>query len=250
MKWKRDFVFREAQALASALVFFSRFPWRLKNFDLARGVLYVPVVGYLLGMALYGLGQGLEDILDPWLLAALLLAFQYYCSNYFHFDGLLDAADALAAPVSQAKRLKILKTPEVGVLGFLFGFFFLLTEFLLVAALVRADLWWGLALRPVAGRLVMGVVAFLGRPAKREGLGHLFLETSLSRLFFSQLFWAPIFYGFPLAALGALLTAPLMAWFWQDQFGGLTGDLLGASEELGEWAFSLALVVGLGLGAW
>jgi len=207
-------------------------------------------VGYILGGALYVFGQSLEDILDPWLLAALLLVFQYYWANYFHFDGLLDAADALAAPVSTTKRLRILKTPEVGVLGFLFGFFFLLTEFLMVAEMVRSDLWWGLAVRPVAGRLVMNMVGFLGRPAKTEGLGYLFGQGSKLRLFLSQVFWAPVFYLFPWAGLLAMASAMGLVCFWQEQFGGLTGDLFGASEELGEWVFSLVLVVGLGLGAW
>lgn len=241
---------REAVALASAFSFFSRLPVPGRTFDLARGALYLPLVGYALGGILVGVGLLLLRVFDFWLTAALLLALQYFLANYFHFDGLLDTADALAAPVSRERRLAILKTPEVGVLGFLFGFFFLLTEFLLFVALVRAGLWWGVYLRPAAGRLNMALVGLLGEPAKREGLGALFLRSVRGRFFLAQLLWAPVFFFFPLAGLATMCAAPLLVWAFSRSFGGLTGDLLGASEEISEWVFTAALVVGLSLGAW
>jgi len=251
VRWKLlDFFRQEVQALASAVAFFSRFPLRPRPFDLERGVFYLPLLALVFGALLYGVGTLLEDLLDPLLLGALLLSVQYWGTNYFHFDGLIDTADALAAHVSISERLRLLKTPEVGVLGFLFGFFFLLTEFLMVATFVREALWWAIFLRPLVGRLVMLLVGFLGEPAKREGLGLLFLKSRRWRLLMTQLFWVPVFYLYPLPALGLICLGPLMLECWRHNFGGLTGDLLGATEELAEWIFSLALTIGLGLGSW
>jgi adenosylcobinamide-GDP ribazoletransferase len=250
VKSSASFVKREAVALASAFSFFSRVPVPLRTFEPERAAFYLPLVGYALGGFLVGSGLLLSRVFDSWLTSALLLALQYYLANYFHFDGLLDTADALSAPVSKEKRLAILKTPEVGVLGFLFGFFFLLTEFLLFHRLIEAGLWWGVALRPAAGRLTMALVGFLGEAAKREGLGALFLRRARWRFLSAQIFWAPVFFFFPLAGFVTMLLALPILLHFRCSFGGLTGDLLGASEELAEWVFTAVLVVGLNPGVW
>ncbi len=244
------FLAREWQALLSALSFFSRFPVVPKTFDLTRGVLYLPLVGVLLGgVSVLFLKAG--EALPPSLAAFGVLGITYFLADYFHFDGLLDMVDALAAGGDREYRLKVLKSPEVGALGVLFAFFFLLGEFLVAQELLvhgRKDVFF---FRPLCGRQALGLLALLGRTAKEGGLGRLFLDVSRKRLWIIQFFWLPLFIYAPLPTLGTILLVFFLRHKFEKSFGGLTGDLLGATLMLAQWLFmALAFLVGAKFSSW
>lgn len=242
---------QEWEALLSAFCFFTRLPLCPRIFRLERGVLYLPLVGAFLGSLifffLHYLGQGLPPPLKAF--GALLLV--YFLADYFHFDGLLDTIDAWAASGTREQRLKILKSPEVGALGVLWAFFFLLGEFLLAWELLASGHERALFLRPLCGREALALMALLGKPAKEGGLGSLFLASSRKRLWLTQILWVVLFYYAPLPSLGVvILVLGLRAKFHKD-FGGLTGDLLGATLMLAQWTFlALELLVGVRFSPW
>ncbi len=242
----------ELNALAVALSFFTRLPLSGKNFDLQRAVLYLPVVGLLLGGIAYFSAWFLlfHTPLGVDLVALLVLALSYYLADYFHFDGLLDMVDALAAGGDRSRKLKLLKTPEVGALGVLFSFFFLLGEFLLVRALLQQKILTALWARALVGREALALMALLGSPAKKEGLGFLFLQGARRRIMLTQIGWLPLIYYAPLAS-GATM---LLVWWLRGKcardFGGLTGDLLGATLCLAQWLFLAVFLVGAGFRPW
>ncbi|OAG26827.1 adenosylcobinamide-GDP ribazoletransferase [Thermodesulfatator autotrophicus] len=227
----------EWQAFLSAVSFFTRVPFAPKEFSLERGVFYLPLIGLLLGGLLFSLAYVLEPYISSAYLALFLLAIKYYLADFFHFDGLLDWADAMAAGGDISRRLAILKRPEIGVGAFLFGFFFLLGEFLFTRDVLEKGLWLALLLMPLVGRLASSLVALILPPAKKEGLGFLFLSGSRKRLFISHLFWGLPFYFYPLATFGVILLVFGLRFSYRRNFGGLTGDLLGATLMLAQWLF-------------
>ncbi len=241
----RELLVREMQAFLTAFSFFTRIPVQVAYFRIEESVFYLPIVGYLLGAVLYFFARVLSPGLNSWLLAWVLLVLQYYFANYFHFDGLLDTVDALAFHGNKKQKLEILKVPEIGVLGFLFAFFFLLGEFLLLREVIIAKAYWIIAVRPAAGRLTIGIMASFGKPAKDEGLGSLFLKGVNKRLFLSQVFWIPIFFFAPLPGLCAICISLILVWRFNREFGGLTGDMFGAGEEIAEFVFLAIFVLGL-----
>ncbi len=239
---------RELDALITAFSFFTRLPLTPKNFELEKGVLYLPVVGLFLGGLSYLLALKVPLTDEP--LAFFILAVGYFLADYFHFDGLLDTVDALAAGGDRKKRLEVLKGPEVGALGLLFAFFFLLGEFLLAKEALLKKAYLVFWLRPLAGRLALALVALLGRPAKPEGLGALFMAGSRRRLLLSQLLWLPLLYFAPLASLAVLFLVFFLKHRFERLFGGLTGDLLGATLMLSQWVFLAVFLVGLPFKPW
>ena len=239
---------RELDAFLSAFSFFTRLPLAPRNFELERGVFYLPLVGLFLGGVSYLLATQIPLKAEP--LAFLILATGYFLSDYFHFDGLLDTTDALAAGGDRKRRLEILKGPEVGALGLLFAFFFLLGEFLLAKEALLKKAYLAFWLRPLAGRLALSLVALIGRPAKPGGLGALFMAGSKRRLLLSQLFWLPLLYLAPFASLAVIFLVFLLKRRFEGLFGGLTGDLLGATLMLSQWLFLAVFLVGLPFKPW
>ncbi len=240
----REFLRSEKEAFLTALSFFTRFPIHIEYFRIEEAVFYLPIIGYLLGIILYIFAKIFSFILNSWLLAWLILVVQYYFANYFHFDGLLDTVDALALHGDKKQKLEILKTPEIGVLGFLFGFFFLLGEFLLIREVIVKKAYLIIAIRPAVGRLIIGIMAFFGKPAKNEGLGFLFLRKFNKRFIWNQIFWIPVFFIAPLAGMSTVLLSLILLWKFKREFGGLTGDMLGAGEELAEFIFLVTFLLG------
>lgn len=234
----------ELSALATAFSFFTRLPLGGGDFRPTGAVLYLPLIGVFLGGLNWFLLKVLLPRYGPELAALVILLVQYFLANYFHFDGLLDTLDALSAGGPRERRLRILKSPEVGALGLLFGVLFLLGEWIFLKRALLEGLESAAFFKPLFGRwgLLFGMV--FGRPAKSEGLGALFFGRGASErasLAFAALTLFLLWFyprGTPLIflALGGV------TFHFRRVFGGLTGDLLGALCQLSEFLF-LAIIV-------
>lgn len=235
----------ELSALRTAFSFFTRVPVKAPDFRPAEAVTYLPLVGVFLGGINLLLWRFLSPRFGPDLTAFLILLTQYFLANYFHFDGMLDTLDALFAGGPREKRLRILKTPEIGALGLLFGVLFLLGEWLALKEALAASLSVVVLVKPLFGRLGLLAGMVLGTPAKKEGLGVLFFSTGAKRralpvflLLFFLLFWF-----FPGESLGVLVFLWGLCLYFRRVFGGLTGDLLGALNEMAEFLFLWVVIL-------
>ncbi|MFH2116246.1 MAG: adenosylcobinamide-GDP ribazoletransferase, partial [Spirochaetota bacterium] len=211
----------------STLSLVARFPVPLRSKpDYGSVAFFLPLVGLHAGLlACAGAFIGLAAF-GPGLLAALctMLA-QYLAYNLFHFDGLLDTADAAGAFGDQEKRQAILKDPRIGAFAMFTGFMILtaragaLTQLfelsgtglvpsgssgtgMMGAGMTRASLlpWAAILLAPPAGRLASIVVTLSCSPASTKGLA-----ASLGSL-------SPVsaIFGFALAAFPASLLSGII----------------------------------------
>lgn len=235
----------EFSALRTALAFFTRFPVKTPDFRPAEAVTYLPLVGALLG----GLNFLLLKLLSPRFGAEIaafgVLLGQYFLANYFHFDGLLDTLDALSAGGPRERRLAILKSPEVGALGVLFGVLFLLGQWLFLKTALEKALYGAVFFKPLFGRWALLAGLTFGQAARSEGLGALFFSVRARRravpVFLGLFFF--LFWYFPLATIFIFLGLWATTVSFRRIFGGLTGDHLGALCELGEFLFLFGILV-------
>jgi adenosylcobinamide-GDP ribazoletransferase len=270
----------------STLALVARFPVPLRTKpDYGSVAFFLPLVGLHAGLlACAGAFVGLAAF-GPGLLAALsaMLA-QYLAYNLFHFDGLLDTADAAGAFGDQDKRRSILKDPRIGSFAMFAGFMVLAARagalsglFELVgpglpatgssgagvigAVGARASLlpWAALLLAPPAGRLAAIVVTLSCSPASTKGLaaslGSLspvaatlgFALASVPAALLAGIVWGPLGTAISLlaAAVAAMATGVLVGLWYGRKVGGYNGDAMGAAVELGELLVLLmALAVG------
>jgi adenosylcobinamide-GDP ribazoletransferase len=213
--------------------------------ELGRMAGYFPLTGLFCGLisALFWLILGALDFSESLkaIFAVVLLA---TLTRGFHLDGLADAADALLSHRSVEEKLAILKDCHLGTFGVAAIVLDLLLKINLLAEITPAPGGLAaLALFPLWGRLAASVVAALGHYARPSGgLGRLTVEGAgspeLRLALISSLAFSLFLGGFfaVLAALGALAVGFALSLVWRAALGGVTGDLLGATVEIGEIA--------------
>ncbi|HEY9053358.1 MAG TPA: adenosylcobinamide-GDP ribazoletransferase, partial [Rectinemataceae bacterium] len=250
----------------SAFTLMSRIPVRASfQADFSRADFWIPALGPFAGLASV-LGFGIAIFLTGSLgiAAASALAAQYFLFNLFHFDGLVDSADALLPIASRERRLEILKDPRVGVYGFFSGLCLVAFKFFAISELAEAGIMFsalgaGLLGAPAAGRAAAALIASRLPPAREGGLGSLMRGFSLARILagfaiglLPAIAWAAFAGGWALSALallsaaaGALVSAAIVGSAYRKDIGGFTGDALGAAIELGEVATLVFLCMAL-----
>lgn len=208
--------------------------------DLARAVPWFPVVGALVGLALAGSYAGLLLVAPPLVAAGLTLGLSLFLTGALHEDGLADTADALGGARNREDALRILSDPAHGTYGVLS---IVLSVTLRVAALASLDGWTAAAVLPGAHALSRGAaLVLLGAlpPAAEQGLGASYAATTTRRdvaLGVEAALAAGLLVlgGWVLpAALLVALGAGAVGVLSARRIGGITGDVLGASQQVGE----------------
>jgi len=237
-----------------ALTFLTIIPWPrqapVTGEALARSMLWFPWVGAILGAALWGAWLGLVRILPGPAAAAFILTLSVWLTRGLHLDGLADTADGLLGGSTPEQSLRIMKDSRLGGLGGVALILTLLLKFALILGVTDQGQAAALLVYPVVSRWGMVVLAYLAPYARPEGglgqamvtgvdrnillgatAGALILAAGLGRL--------P---GLAALALAAGAVGLLCAYFLR-RLGGITGDTLGAANEILEILALLALSV-------
>jgi len=242
---------RWAQELRLAVGFLTRLPVRAEAGDLASASWAFPLAGVLVGVIaalVYGIAVRLG--LTALLAAILAVAAGGAITGALHEDGLADFADGLGVRGNLMEKLAAMRASGIGGYGALALVFSVLLRTVALAALfqpavvaaaliashagARALLPWALHREPRARADGLAVAA--GRPSRRTAISALLIG-----LVILVLAGGPI-RGLVAAIVGlvALLLLPLA----RRRIGGITGDVLGAVEQVAEIAILLTLVAG------
>jgi adenosylcobinamide-GDP ribazoletransferase len=234
----------------AAFVFFTRipvggFPYRKRDFVWASA--YAPLVGLVLGGLLGGLFQLLLP-LGGLAAAALTLGVSLLLTGAFHEDGLADTSDALGGGYTPEKVLSILKDSRIGSFGGAALTISILSRAALLAQLGAAGAW-ALPLAYCAARVgpiwqmaSLPYVTQEGAAKSRELSRGGFVQAGVATAWLVLAGIVAWRSGFAspgkLAALAfaIALIASASAWRYVKRVGGITGDFLGATEQLGEMA--------------
>ena len=218
------------RGLRAAVAFLTRVPVGSADDDPGRSVPWFPVVGALVGLVVAGLYAGALQLLPALPAAAIAVAAGVLLTGAFHEDGLADTADAHGTYGVSA--LVLVLVTRVGALSALGG-------------------WAALAVLPAAHALARaGSLSMLTAVpvATDEGLGALYAARAGRRRL-----WMAMAAGLAitLASVGPVLfpVAVLLASFGtagvtrigSRRVGGITGDVLGAAEQIAE---TLVLLMG------
>jgi adenosylcobinamide-GDP ribazoletransferase len=230
--------------LPLALTFLTKLPWPWRGpaeaAALARSMFWFPWVGAVLGLIFWGAWTGLAKILPGPAAAALLLVLTVWVTGGLHLDGLADTADGLGGSRTPAECLRIMKDSRLGAFGVLSLILTLLLKFSLFLSLAASTGGTkALLLYPVISRWGMVLLAYLSPYARPEGgLGQamtlgvspgVLAGASLSA---GALSW--LILGAP--GLVLFVAAGALVWlgslYFQHRLGGITGDVLGATNEV------------------
>lgn len=212
--------------------------------QLGRSVPWFPVVGAVVGALSGAVYWALHGPLGAPLAAVLAVAASAAATGALHEDGLADTADALGG-TSHQRRLEIMKDSRVGAFGVLALVLSTLVRVFAVSSLDPADGLVALVLAHMVGRstavATMGLVPATGD----AGLGHSYTAhlprawTIVAVLVSSA---AAASLGLPgvVALAAAVAAAAAVGLVARRAFGGTTGDVLGAIEQVAEMAVLLS----------
>jgi adenosylcobinamide-GDP ribazoletransferase len=233
----------------AAFVFLTRIPVGGHPYDAAAwrwAPAHFPLVGLVLGALLGALHRALWPVgaLGD---AALVLGASLLLTGAMHEDGLADTADALGGGMTPERVLEILKDSRVGVYGACALLVSLVGRAALLARIGR-DAAWALPLVGCAARVgpvwqMLALRYVTGAGAKSRDVAGARLPQAIGATLWLAVACAiAVLCGVLdvrrlavlLGALAAVVAAT--AWRYRRRVGGVTGDFLGATEQLGEIA--------------
>lgn len=223
--------------------------------DLPDSMAWYPLVGLAIGALLAATDLLLSTLFQPSVVAALVITLLVVLTRGLHQDGLADTVDGLVGGRTPAARLAIMRDPRIGALGATGLSLSLLLRFAGLLALPSQARWTALLCLPAISRWAM-VATAVGMPYARAegGLAAGFLAGLSRRHFMVATGWVVMIVCLNIGVVNAVLGLSvagalvlLLRRAWRLWFGGVTGDLLGATNELVEIA--LLLVVPLWMGA-
>lgn len=234
------------------LTFFTRIPVPIKfeihDDDLSKGSIFIPLAGLIVG-GFSALGLLIGSLLPYRFFPALLaITMQLIITGALHLDGLGDTFDGLLSNKPRERMLEIMRDSRLGtnaVTAILISI--LLKFFMLYELYTRFSGMTGIlltAVMPAAGKVGILTSAAMSSYARvGQGLGKGFIDmVGLKQWLGGMVISSAVFllmfgpYGIIFTVL-PVLTAFIATKLIHMKIGGMTGDTLGASNELCELVY-------------
>jgi adenosylcobinamide-GDP ribazoletransferase len=238
----------------ASLAFLTRLPLLPATSQTAKAVANAawafPVTGLvvgLIGALVYVLAHRLG--VPAWPAAALSVAATLVVTGALHEDGLADTADGFGGGNTREQKLEIMRDSRTGAYGVCALVLSLSLRIGALASFVDAyAVVWALIASHCAARAAMVILMWLLPPARGDGLsyeaGSPPGESTAAAATIALV--VLLFCLHPLrgviAALALIAAVALVAWLSARQIDGQTGDVLGATEQVGEIVVLLVAV--------
>ena len=231
-----------------ALSFLTRIPVRHKHVpSIGHAAPWFPIVGVVVGAIVGGVAWGVSNLTTPLVGAAVAVLVGVLITGAFHEDGLADIADAFVGGWSTEDRLRILKDPLHGSYGVAAMCGSIVLRVCALSAISPRDMFTAAIAAHCfarAGALALMLTTSL---ARREGLGSDYVKSlrrspaiiSLLVSLFLVIFLIGVL---SIAVVVATIAGAMTIRWWSiKKIGGITGDVLGAAEQISEALILIAL---------
>lgn len=236
--------------------FFTRIPVNLnlpcEKENFRRGAVFLPVVGLILGTIQWVTYKLFIKVLplNPTIIIVLLAG--VLLTGALHIDGLGDMFDGFFAFKGSDRIIEIMKDSRIGTYACIATIFDFLFKYTLLVAIVPKFSIAIIAV-PMISRFTTVFLASVGNTAKNTGTGNLFIGnigkiqlviTSIITTGILVLIMNPRYVIILL--ISGLTLSFILNQFCKKKIGGITGDILGANNELVEilTLILIAIIVG------
>lgn len=220
--------------------FFSRIPINMpvdfNEKNIKYSIFFIPLVGAIIGGA-GGLIYHLLLQYNIYIASFLALLTTIILTGGLHIDGLADTFDGFMSNRDKNKTLEIMKDSRIGAFGVLSIILILIFKFILMIS--TPNLPTALILSMANSRLVLSRIISYKKTAKPDGLGSLFHSSNPKTLilvgsiiYLLILVILDIRYIIPLII--NFIVAEYISYISYKKIDGLTGDVYGATIEIGE----------------
>lgn len=217
--------------------------------ELGKAAAFFPLVGVIVGGGAALVFTLLQRLLPVPASVLCAIVFAAFITNGFHEDGLADAFDGFGGGWTKDRVLEIMRDSRIGTYGTLALIFVILGKFTLLSSLPQGQTWRWLIVGHTAARwTILPLCAWLPY-ARAEGQGKLVakhvgaLEMVIATV---TLLLTLVVLPWPAALAGLLVTGLmtlLSGLYYRARLHGITGDCLGATNQLTEVALYLTAVI-------
>ncbi len=206
--------------------------------SIAKNMYLFPIVGIIIGLVIGTLGYGLSLYLEPLVVSLVVVASLAVMTGIHHTDGLADFADGLMTKGSKEKKRKAMKDLSVGSAGIFSIVIYAVGTIIALSLSSGMELFKIILLSEIMAKFSMVLMAGLGNSAA-IGSNSPFMDSmkDKKRLLVAGVITIIPFIiigemnGFIVFAVGIVITMFLVGLSTRS-FGGITGDVMGASNEI------------------
>jgi adenosylcobinamide-GDP ribazoletransferase len=217
--------------------------------ELGKAAAFFPLVGVIVGAGAALVFVLLQRVLSVPASVLCATVFAAFITNGFHEDGLADSFDGFGGGWTKDRVLEIMRDSRIGTYGTLALIFVILGKVNFLSVLPQGQIWRWLIVAHTASRwTILPLCAWLPYAraegqgklvAKQVGVLEIIMGTVMLLLVLILLPWQ--------AALAALLVTTLVTLlsglYFRARLQGITGDCLGAANQLTEVGLYLTAVV-------
>ncbi len=181
------------------------------------------------------------------MIAVIVYAFFLIITGYNHVDGLLDFADGVMVHGDYGRKIGVMRDPMVGTAAVTTMVIVAFLTVVSFSALIDKIILWGILVAEMSSKLSLVTTCICSKPSNR-GIGKYFVSSmDIPRFVASLLICGIIGYvllGFVgvFGVCGGVFSGALVAIMAKRNFDVATGDVLGASVEIGR-VFSLLFLI-------
>ena len=225
--------------IGSVFSFLTIIPTNNSNLETIAKYMYVfPIVGIVIGLIIGSIGFGLSLFLDPLIVSLLVVASFAILTGIHHTDGLADFADGLMVKGTKEKKLAAMKDLSTGSAGIFAIVLYIIGLIIAISLSTGYQLFLAILLSEIIAKFSMVLMASIGKSASL-GSNSPFVALMKNK---KKLILATVITLIPLIVFGGptglllfgvcvTLTIFLVI-LTARSFGGITGDILGATNEL------------------
>lgn len=207
--------------------------------DFGISLAYFPIIGLFIGLVLI-LIFNIFGFLPHLVKIALILIVYVIITGALHLDGFTDTCDGLYAGRSKEEILAIMRDPHTGAMGVIGLICLLLFKFVVLFSLPEKILIKTLIAMVVFGRWSQVFSCYISKDMLQEGTAKYFVEYVNTKIIsFATLFTLGLFLMLlKIKGLMSFLICGFVVFlfinFIKKKIGGLTGDTIGATNEVAE----------------
>jgi len=217
--------------------------------ELGKAAAFFPLVGVAVGGGAALVFLMMQRVLPLSASVLCAITFTAFITNAFHEDGLADAFDGFGGGWTKDRVLEIMRDSRIGTYGTLALIFLILGKLNFLSSLPSAQIWRWLIIAHMGARWTILPLCVWLPYARAEGQGKLVAKqvgalevaTATATLLVALLLipWR--------AALAALLVTSLVTLlsglYFRARLQGITGDCLGATNQLTEVSLYLTAAI-------
>ncbi|KZX09885.1 adenosylcobinamide-GDP ribazoletransferase [Methanobrevibacter filiformis] len=257
---KKDDYFKEKSSILSSITGLITFSTILPlNFhtrieDMAKFTWFWPFISG--GVGIIGLIISYFTIeilkLSPLLSAILIYSFYLLFNGFHHLDGLMDFGDAVMAHGSPERKIAIMRDPMIGTgavaLLIIVGFISIGA----IDSILTLKLFGAILIGEISGKIGLITCALSSKPGV-DGTGKFFIENMsvfkylIAILITAIISYLILSYAGVFGILGGMLGGGIVAYISKKQFKIATGDVLGASNEIGRMISFVLMIIAINL---